>query len=142
MSSANFGPNNGTLAGVSAEFRKYRRAIGTGRYPGPNAHLPEQLSLGLNADRIDEPLLVNVSDREQIWSLTEVAELARHGNPVEMVVYPDEAHVKWHPAHRFSVYERNIDWLNFWLQDIEDPSPEKADQYARWRRLRDARRSD
>ncbi|MEX2495100.1 MAG: Atxe2 family lasso peptide isopeptidase [Woeseia sp.] len=136
-SSANLGPNNGVLAGVSAEFRKYRRAIGAGRYPGPHGFLPPHVSLQLNAERIDEPLLVNVSDTEHTWALEEIAALSRHGKPVEMVVYPDEGHVKWHPAHRFSVYERNIDWLNFWLQDLEDSSPAKADQYARWRRMRE-----
>jgi hypothetical protein len=31
---------------------------------------------------------------------------------------------------------RNIDWFRFWLQDIEDPSPDKQEQYASWRELR------
>jgi len=34
------------------------------------------------------------------------------------------------------VYERNLDWFSFWLQGSEDPDPEKAEQYARWRVLR------
>ncbi|ANO50062.1 hypothetical protein BA177_01445 [Woeseia oceani] len=137
-SSASFGPNNGVLGGVSAEFRKYREAIGAGQYPGPRGILPPLMSLQLNAERVNEPLLVNVSDAEHPWALAEVAALARHNKPVEMVVHPDEGHIKWHPAHRFAIYERNVDWLNFWLRGIEDLSPAKAEQYVRWHRLRDA----
>ncbi|HET9445548.1 MAG TPA: hypothetical protein VFO35_04770, partial [Steroidobacteraceae bacterium] len=39
-------------------------------------------------------------------------------------------------AHRLAVYNRNVDWFRFWLQDIEDPEPGKAEQYERWRKLR------
>ncbi len=137
-SSVEFGPNNGVLSGVSAEFRKHREAIGAGPYPGPHGFLPPHMSLQLNAERVNEPLLVNVSDAEHPWALAEIAALARHDKPVEMVVHPDEGHVKWHPAHRFAIYERNVDWLNFWLRGVDDPSPAKAGQYVRWRRLRDA----
>lgn len=64
-------------------------------------------------DRVDEPLPVNVSDAEHPWALSEVTALARHDKPVEMVVHPDEGHLKWYPAHRSAIYERNVDWLNF-----------------------------
>jgi hypothetical protein len=30
----------------------------------------------------------------------------------------------------------NVDWFRFWLLGEEDPSAEKAEQYARWRELR------
>ncbi|MCG8370187.1 MAG: Atxe2 family lasso peptide isopeptidase [Proteobacteria bacterium] len=136
-SSGNFGPNNGVLAGVSKDFRKYREVIGAGPYPGPHSFLHPHMSLALNAERVESPLLVNVSDTEHPWALAEIAALVRHGKPVEMVVHADEGHVKWHPAHRFAIYERNVDWLNFWLRGVEDPSPAKADQYARWRWPRD-----
>jgi hypothetical protein len=82
-------------------------------------------------------LLVNVSDHEHSWALEEVVALKEAGNPVEMVVYPDEGHIKWHPAHRASVYERNVDWLRFWLQDFEEKDPAKRRQYDRWRALRE-----
>tara|TARA_B100001939_G_scaffold343387_1_gene356006 strand:+ start:9686 stop:9895 length:210 start_codon:yes stop_codon:yes gene_type:complete len=57
--------------------------------------------------------------------------------PVEMIIYPDEYHVKWQPTHKYLVYRRNLDWFNFWLRGIEDPAPKKAAQYQRWRKLRD-----
>jgi hypothetical protein len=30
-----------------------------------------------------------------------------------------------------------VDWFRFWLQGEEDPDPAKAEQYARWRELRE-----
>jgi len=56
--------------------------------------------------------------------------------PVEMFIYQDERHEKNQPKHRYSIYQRNVEWLNFWLRDYEDPNPTKADQYKRWRELR------
>jgi hypothetical protein len=55
----------------------------------------------------------------------------------EAHIFPDEHHIKWQPAHRLAIYNRNLDWFRFWLQDIEDPDPAKAVQYERLRKLRD-----
>jgi hypothetical protein len=52
-----------------------------------------------------------------------------------MYVFADEYHVKWHPAHRLAIYERAIDWFDFWLNGREDPAPAKREQYSRWRAL-------
>jgi hypothetical protein len=30
----------------------------------------------------------------------------------------------------------DVDWFDFWLNGHEDPDPTKADQYIRWRELR------
>jgi dipeptidyl aminopeptidase/acylaminoacyl peptidase len=136
-SGSDFGPNARVLIGASGDFREYLRVIGAGPYPGPHAFLFPHISLKLNAERVTAPLLVNVSDSEHAWALEEIVALIEHDKPVEMVVYPDEGHVKWQPAHRASIYERNIDWLNFWLQGIEDSNPDKTRQYARWHNLRD-----
>jgi len=32
----------------------------------------------------------------------------------------------------------NVDWFVFWLKGEEDPASGKREQYARWRKLRDA----
>jgi hypothetical protein len=63
--------------------------------------------------------------------------LKEQRKPVELIVYPEEGHIKSQPKHRYAIYQRNLDWFNFWLQDKEDPDPRKKDQYARWRALRD-----
>jgi len=53
-----------------------------------------------------------------------------------MFVYSDELRVKRQPMQRYEIYERNVDWLKFWLYKQEDPDRAKANQYKRWRALR------
>lgn len=97
------------------------------------------ISLSINARAIDTPLLMQLADREALMALPAIGALTEAGKPVEMYVYPDEYHNKWQPVHRLAVYNRNIDWFNFWLRDHEDPSPVKRSQYARWEELRDSK---
>ena len=42
------------------------------------------------------------------------------------------------PLEVLAHQEMLVDWFDFWLNDHEDTDAMKADQYARWRRLRDA----
>jgi dipeptidyl aminopeptidase/acylaminoacyl peptidase len=60
----------------------------------------------------------------------------RVGMPTEFVVYPRTAHNIEIPALRREAAVRNLDWFGFWLLDWEESGSEKADQFARWRRLR------
>jgi dipeptidyl aminopeptidase/acylaminoacyl peptidase len=96
----------------------------------------QKVSAALNADHIHTPLLINASAEEWLDEAQLVAALRDRKKPVEMFIYQDERHEKNQPRHRYSVYERNVDWLNFWLLDKEDPNPAKTDQYKRWRELR------
>ena len=66
-------------------------------------------------------------------------QLRRAGASVEWYEYPDEGHVKRRPANKWWVYERNLDWFRFWLKGEEDNNPAKAEQYQRWRKLRETR---
>lgn len=95
------------------------------------------ISLALNADKIDTPLLMQLPDEEFLGAIDSVIALENAGKPVSLYVFPDENHTKWQPAHRLAVYTRNLDWFDFWLRDKIDPDPSKRDQYARWRRLRE-----
>jgi dipeptidyl aminopeptidase/acylaminoacyl peptidase len=61
----------------------------------------------------------------------------RAGMPVEFVVYPQTGHGIRAPQLQMESAERNTDWLRFWLLGEEDPNPEKAEQYTRWRKMRD-----
>jgi len=96
------------------------------------------ISPALNAERIHAPLLMLLSDREYLAQMQLYFAMRAHGRPVELVVYPDEYHIKNQPRHRLSVYERSIAWLRFWLQGYEDVSKSNGPQYARWRRMRDS----
>jgi acetyl esterase/lipase len=82
------------------------------------------------------PLLMQLSDDEYLLSLEAFEALREHGAPVELHVFPDEHHVKWHPVHRLAIYERNLDWFDFWLRCSEDRLAAKSAQYRRWRAMR------
>lgn len=96
-------------------------------------------SLALNAARLDEPLLMQLSDAEYLFGLQSFAALREHGQPVELYVFPDEYHMTWQPTHRRAIYERNLDWFSFWLQGRTDPAPAKAAQFQRWEAMRKRR---
>ncbi|PZU06954.1 MAG: Atxe2 family lasso peptide isopeptidase [Sphingobium sp.] len=57
------------------------------------------------------PLLIQASSAEYRMALGTYRELRHQGWPIEMYVYPDEGHIKIWPAHRLTIYQRNIEWL-------------------------------
>lgn len=99
----------------------------------------QRVSAALNADRVRAPLLINGADDEYTSNMQLVTALRELKKPVEMFIYPNELHLKNQPKHRYEIYERNVDWFNFWLKDKEDPEGKKAEQYVRWRELRKLR---
>lgn len=62
--------------------------------------------------------------------------LKRQQRPVEMIHIPRGHHVLITPFSRYTSQQGNVDWFEYWLKNEEDPSGEKKDQYARWRKLR------
>jgi dipeptidyl aminopeptidase/acylaminoacyl peptidase len=97
----------------------------------------DRLAASLNADHIETPLLMNSPDSEFLGNMALFTSLEELHKPVELYIYANELHIKNQPKHRYEIYERNVDWFQFWLEDHKDASPEKRDQYARWERLRD-----
>jgi hypothetical protein len=63
--------------------------------------------------------------------------MQHHSVPVEMYVYPNERHAKTRPISKYWAYQRNVDWMMFWLQEKEDADPSKRAQFARWRAMRE-----
>ncbi len=96
----------------------------------------EYLSFALNVDKVQAPILMNLPDSEASRATQGVAALRDAGKPFEAHIYPGEAHIKNQPKALLSILQRNVDWFNFWLREVEDPAPEKTEQYARWRKLR------
>lgn len=62
--------------------------------------------------------------------------LKLHNRPVELVHIPYASHALIEPLARLTSQQGNVDWFDFWLNGREDPDPAKAEQYARWRKLR------
>lgn len=123
-----------TYGGIA--WAEYLQAQG---YPPASRDDPDfwrPYSLALNAAAIDTPLLMQLADDEYLLALEAYTALREHGQPVEMYVFPDEHHAKWQPEHRLAVYNRNLDWFDFWLGSRKDHDPAKAEQYRRWDALR------
>ncbi|WP_077145343.1 Atxe2 family lasso peptide isopeptidase, partial [Sphingopyxis sp. KK2] len=87
-------------------------------------------------DALDTPLLMQVPESEVQSNVELHTRLKRAGKPAEMIVFADELHIKYQPAHKRASYERNLDWYRFWLKGEEDKAPDKAGQYRRWRQYR------
>ena len=88
-------------------------------------------------DRIRAPILFQMIEQEYRMALDYALPLERR-HQADIYVFPDEAHIKFQPRHKLAVYERNVDWFRFWLQEYEDPNPAKKQQYAHWQEMRDA----
>lgn len=120
------------------QSKTLRETLYAGLHPFSQAGLAmwRERSSGFNPGKVNEPYLLQVADREYLMTLQNYVDLKDAGNPIELLIFPDEYHVKWQPVHRLAIYNRNIDWMNFWLQGREDPAPKKAKQYKRWRLMR------
>jgi len=126
-------------AGIGSTNRSQRDLWSTFRVPVLTAAQRarwEHVGVSGNAMNLRAPILINDSDNEFGCKQGALTTLTGLGKPFELIVYPSAGHIINSPAQRYSIYNRNIDWLRFWLMNEEDASPGKAEQYARWRRLK------
>lgn len=102
----------------------------------PDLPLWKSVSLAQNAETINTPLLMHLSDHGFLLGLETFMGLREAGKAVDAYVFPNEYHIKWQPAHRSAIYTRNLDWFDFWLRGEEDDDPAKREQYRRWEAMR------
>jgi dipeptidyl aminopeptidase/acylaminoacyl peptidase len=114
------------------ELNLLKKAWGLGA-PSETPDRWKQLSPSYNLDKIHTPILMQLPEQEYLETVDYLVPLLQSSTPVEMFAYPNEAHQKTSPRHKLAVYERNLDWFRFWLQDYVDPDPQKAAQYGRWK---------
>jgi len=95
-----------------------------------------EVSPAYQLDKIKAPILFQLPEQEYRLTLDYSLPLA-YRHRADIYVFPDETHIKFQPRHKLAVYERNVDWFRFWLQDYEDPNPIKKQQYVHWREMRD-----
>jgi dipeptidyl aminopeptidase/acylaminoacyl peptidase len=93
-------------------------------------------TVNAGADVPRAPFLIQTEAAEAISELELYTPLKRNGGIVEMIVYPNDGHSLAGPEHRYYSMDQNLDWFRFWLQGYEDPSPDKGEQYQRWRKFR------
>jgi len=91
-------------------------------------------------DKIETPLRVQTLGPNSLLSDWHwYSGLSRLAKPVEMIYIPEGTHILEKPWERMTSQQGNVDWFCFWLKGEEDPDPEKAEQYKRWRNLRSLR---
>ena len=137
ISSCCFDPNT-VMAYGGLAWAKANLATGFPSLRRPDPAFWAPMSLAQNAAQIDTPILMQLADREALLAMEAYEALREYGKPVELVVFPDEYHGKWQPAHRLAVYERSVDWFRFWLNGEQDRRTDKAAQMRRWTAMRDA----
>jgi dipeptidyl aminopeptidase/acylaminoacyl peptidase len=129
-----------TLLAMQVGPAAARDFIGVG-YPGMlerNSPFWDALSLSRNARAISTPILLQLADDEYLDSLESFTTLREANAPIDMYVFPDEHHVKWHPAHRLALYRRSLDWFDYWLNNIRSSDPDRQEELKEWDRLRAA----
>jgi len=90
----------------------------------------------LSVDRIDTPLLMEFRREAAVAGLEFLVPLRTLGKPAELVSYDGEEHNFVRPGARFASMNRKVDWFDYWMQGKADPDPAKAEQYARWRKMK------
>jgi dipeptidyl aminopeptidase/acylaminoacyl peptidase len=112
---------------------------------GPTGELPEMERLG---DWFRENPLYRLRDTRAavrieamgpgavvaLWETYAVLQNSRRA--VDMIYFPEGGHNLLKPVERLGSQGGSVDWFRFWLKEEEDPSPQKSEQYERWRRLR------
>jgi dipeptidyl aminopeptidase/acylaminoacyl peptidase len=95
-------------------------------------------SVSFNLDKIDTPLRLEAEDNPGAilneWET--FAALRLLNKPVDLIFIPHGDHPLVKPWERMTSQQGNVDWFVFWLKGEEDPDPAKAEQYVRWRQLR------
>ncbi len=93
---------------------------------------------GFNLDKVDTPTRLLTFVPSMLLNNWEwFAGLKYLGKPVELVWLRRAAHTPVLPGERKVAQQGNVDWFDFWVNGREDAAPEKAEQYMRWRALRD-----
>jgi hypothetical protein len=93
---------------------------------------------GFNVNRVTTPALFTFNNKVNgILALETLGAFRLAHRPFEMVCFPDGAHQLQLPKERLASMELTVDWFSFWLLGKENASLDKAEQFARWRKLRD-----
>lgn len=119
-------------------FTDFARSIGYRLFEEDAEEFWRPMSLILNADRIDVPILIQNADSEYEGGLDVHEVFKQKGKPIELHIFENETHYKWQPAHRLAVYERTTEWFEFWLLKRRNCASDREPQYARWLAMKGA----
>lgn len=95
-------------------------------------------SPGFQLERVRTPLRMQALHPSSILQEWEwFVGLSKLKKPVDLVYLPTGYHILQKPWDRMVSQQGDVDWFCFWLKGEEDSDPAKAQQYERWRHLRD-----
>jgi dipeptidyl aminopeptidase/acylaminoacyl peptidase len=109
--------------------------LGGSIYDSPERYLRMSPELHFN-DVVSANLFEGGSQSLAVQMLDFAKASVYRGLPTELIIYPNTAHNIVRPQIQKESAQRNVDWFRFWLLDQEDPTPQKSDQYARWRAMK------
>jgi hypothetical protein len=78
-------------------------------------------------------------ENRRLFRVNLYAPLRDQGKPVELQYMRSGQHNLTKPLQKLAHQEMIVDWFDFSLNDHEEPDAAKAEQYVRWRKLRDLR---
>ena len=123
---------------VNRDVHDVKLGAGASLYDDPQRYI--DLSPDLHFEGLDTAVLFEAGAKSLAINMMGSPKAAqRAGMPAEFIVYPQTGHNIRLPRLQKESAERNLDWMRFWLKGEEDPNPEKAEQYERWRAMRDER---
>lgn len=91
-----------------------------------------------NVEKITAPLLMQLADVEYVPMMQLYGAMLDYGRAVEMDIFPGAYHYKNKPRQRLAVYNRNVDWINYWLRGLVSSEPRNANQNRRWSAMRES----
>lgn len=106
-----------------------------------------QYETTFNVDKVDTPILMTLhgsdleygedfSGRDATRSLETIGALAHRRKSFQYVYLPAANHWLVRPLEQIALMDTVVDWMSFWLQGYEDPSPHKTTRYESWRGMR------
>ncbi len=95
-----------------------------------------------HAERIEAPILFNLSEAEVLRAFPLMTRLRERNAPYDAYLYPGAYHLKWRPAQVEAAQQRTLDWIDFWLRGIEREDVAEPSRLERWRRLRSPQAAD
>lgn len=132
--------NGGTLASPGSYFlpgndvsRGFQEHYWGGPPYPPTLENYAKFSPPLLGSRVRSPLLIEADEFEAPGELEMFTALRQAGAPVEMYVYPNDAHNLADPEHRYFSMRRNLEWFEFWLLGRQSSDPVDKQQYRRWK---------
>ncbi|SEJ72924.1 Dipeptidyl aminopeptidase/acylaminoacyl peptidase [Sphingobium sp. AP50] len=123
---------------LGAAIQEQHERVGWPASPDTGSAIWSEISYSRNAERVAFPILIQSADAELIPALEAVYALRSANKPVDVFVFPDEEHIKRQPAHRLSVYRRNLRWFDFWLLDKMPADGVEREESLRWAEMKKA----